>query len=99
MTLTLTRDSLADLGFTSLTAEQASQLLAELVRTLRTVVGYRLARGAATDAIEALDALDDVREEDLRAWLEVHLPGYEHIVEAVVKELTGELHNLTSVAG
>ncbi|WP_131811729.1 DUF5663 domain-containing protein [Mycolicibacterium peregrinum] len=92
MTLTITRDVIADLGYTRLTEEQASQLLDQLVATLTNIVGYRIARATAGDAADSLAGLP---EDDVLAWLQTQAPGHEEVVRHVFEEIRQKLKQLS----
>ena len=95
LTLNITRDVIADLGYTHLTEEQASQLLDRLVETLRTIVGYRLARDASA---EALQSFSDLSDDDVLAWLRNQAPDHEDVVKQAFEEIRTELRRLTDSA-
>lgn len=90
----LNADLLVDLGYRTLTASQANQLLRELYEALEFMVGLRLAEDMTDRQLDQFETFIDQRDEEgARLWLDRNLPDHRAVIEEVFSGLQQELRS------
>jgi Protein of unknown function (DUF5663) len=97
LVIKLDTDLLVELGYGSLTEQQAEQLLRAIYDTGEILVGTNLAQKMKDPQLDEferfIDSSDDV---GAVAWLERNFPDYKQTVQSVFEKLFDDLRTVTS---
>jgi Protein of unknown function (DUF5663) len=92
-------DLLSELGYESLTQQQADELLDEMMKTLEALVGARFVAEMESEQLKVFEEFFDTGDEPgALSWLKRNYPDYATAVKESLDELRRELRHVAQMA-